>query len=169
MKHILICFAIISVLLCGCNPASTKIKEPVNFYYPVNIVEFNNASGVISQETREAHGFQNKTDLLSVYLEGPVAEWLSCPYPPDVEVISIDVVNETCTIILSKQFASITGIELTIACNCLGMTLTELFDVDTVEIKADNTILNGQKSIILSKDSFLLFDDSAGTTIAPQD
>ena len=165
MKRLFISFVILCVILCGCSSAANKLTEPVKFYYRVSTVSFNTDSGVIAGETREGVHFQNTLELLAAYLRGPVTDNLTCPFPSDVTVISVDTVNATCTVTLSKDFSALSGLDLTIACNCLGMTLLEHTGVNTVEIIAAEAELDGQKSVLITRNSFLLFDSSASETV----
>ena len=168
MKRIFICVTFICVILCACGPQKQKIQKPVNFYYPVGIVAFNTDTGVIDHEIWESNGFSNTEDLLCAYFKGPKSEQLSCPFPTETSVVSIKTINSTCNIVLSEHFAELTGLDLTIACHSLGITVMELTGASTVEIRAKDADLDGQKYITVSRDNFLLIDDSTDKSVSEQ-
>lgn len=168
MKRIFICILVICFILCGCGQQKEKIQKPVSFYYPVSTVAFNTATGVIDQEIRESAGFTSTDELLCAYLKGPNSQHLSCPFPANTEIVSVKKLNSTCNVVLSEQFAELTGLDLTIACHSLGMTVMALTGASNVEIRANNAELDGQKYITVSRDNFLLIDNSTGETVPPQ-
>ncbi len=169
MKRILTCFIVIACLLCGCSHAAAKIHDPVNFYYCANPVSFNTTEGVIAHETRDAKGVQSNDALLAMYLKGPVNDQFSSPFPAGTQIISVETANNKCVVTLNDSFAELTGVDLSIACSCLSMTLMELTGADSVEIKVVDRELFGQKSVTITKDSLLLFDSSASEANQPQE
>lgn len=160
----LLLFTILLPLL-GCNTASEKPNDPVSFYYRREKLTYSDADSVVAAEPRESAG--RGTDLpylLGEYLKGPISEGFSSTFPEQVTVISFQITGSKAKITLSEQFAAATGMDLTIACACLTLTVIELTGAESVEIRAENTTLNNAPQIIMDKNCLLLLDSSAAPT-----
>lgn len=167
MKRCIILFLILLNLFsfAGCKQKKTDFVEPVVFYYCSDITD-NNISdasfhNVFVPETHEGAGFSNDAvGLLSLYLNGPLAQDLVSPFPSGMTVIAVQTNNEKTTIILSDEFAELTGLDLTIACTCLAMTVFQWNECDFVEISAESVLLDKQSSITIEREK-LVFSDNA--------
>lgn len=170
MKRILISLIVATILLSGCNTTAEKVNDPVNFYYCTKSIAYNSADGVISHEVREAAELRDEhMDLLHVYLQGPTSEHLASPFPNDTDIMSVEVLNGVCSVTLTEHFAVLTGIDLTVACTCLSMTVMELTGTQIVEIKSFQNELDGQKSITMNRDNLLFMDNSTAQTVPAQE
>ena len=163
MKRLLI-FLIAVLLLCGCGPQEEKILDPANFYYCNKTISYSSPEAVISHEIREASGLRNNwSALLEFYLEGPADEHLFSPFPGGVTVECFTILNEQCTVTLSKEFSSLSGIDLTLACSCLSKTVMELTGQTTIEIKFTDAATGNTTSITMQKDNILLHGSTVET------
>ncbi len=168
MKKIL-CLILISAIslgFIGCKPEADEIKKPVNFYYCRNPIDFDSAQGVITAEIRESANYRSQVKLIDRYLRGPESDALVSYFPYDTKVINLSVSNNTVTVEVSEYLSKVTGIELTLACTCLSMTLMELMNADTVNISAENALLDGKEVITITKDNLLFQDDHIPATTA---
>lgn len=162
MKRYLAILLILCLLFCACGRQSEDedIQNPVSFYYHSNLESEDGFSNIIVAEIREGSGYEDATlDLLDLYLKGPVYGDLVNPYPAGVCVDSLAVYKDHMSITLSKEFSQLSGLELTLACTCLSMTLYELYDCSSVEISAKDSLLDGQDSVVYEKQDLLLSDD----------
>ena len=162
MKH-LICLllAVACLLLPGCQSPEPEFTNPVTFYYPKNDVSYFSTEGVIFRETREAGS--NREDigqLLAMYLSGPEDSDLKKPFSRIVSLKKFEIMDGTAHVVLSDAASRSTGLELTIACACLTATVCELTGVETVVIRAENQLLDGNKAITMNRKDILLLDDS---------
>jgi len=163
MKRILICLAAV-LLLCGCSRNEEEITDPVFFYYCNKTISYSSPEAVISHETREAYGLRSSwITLLEFYLGGPANENLYSPFPEGVTVEAFTILNEQCTVTLSKEFSSLSGIDLTLACSCLSKTVMELTGKSTVEIKFTDPDTGKYTSITMYKDNILLHGSTVET------
>lgn len=159
----LICLLLLTALLLlpACQSNTVEFTDPVTFYYPKNNVSYFSSDSVISREIREAGGGQSDiAQLLSLYLSGPEDDALRGLFPQAVFLRGFEVIDNTAYIVLSDGAARSSGLELTIACVCLTATVCELTGVETVVIRGEHQLLDGNKAITMNRNDILLLDDS---------
>lgn len=147
--------------LCACN--TDELVEPGNFYYcRFETTTYGTDQDVIAAEERELWGVRDDIGaMLELYLQGPVNDkLLQSPFPRDTRLIDWSMNRSTLRINLSEEFAALSGVDLTVACACLSRTFMELTDATSVRIYASNALLDGETSIILTKDNLRYSDDS---------
>lgn len=164
MKKLIIFFltaAIICALFgCGQNPESELIL-PVAFYYHSDLDEKENFNEVFVSELREGSNFQNDPlALINLYLAGPNSERLINPFPSDLSAHKLETKDNTASIVLSTQITKLSGIDLTMACSCLTLTLFELTECTSVEISVEGQLLSGQQSILIHHDDLIFADNT---------
>ena len=161
MKRYLCCIliALLIITSTGCRSNSDNFKEPVNFYYTSATVSFFESDSVIASEVRETADYKgNILDTLNSYLRGPVSDKLTSPFPVELKVISTEQKDNTIIILFNKQFSSLTGLNLTIACSCICATVVELTGCETVEFKSEGPLPDSVPSLVFSCDNLLLRD-----------
>lgn len=155
MRKIWILLICLCLLLCGCSFSGERIKEPVNFYYPLKALQYHTDSGVISMESREAAGHRNNLSyLLALYRMGPSSEDLQLPFPQGTAILMMEHTDTHIHLALGDTTASMSDTEFALACACLTLTCTELTDVSEV------TVTNGQRTITMTRESVILMDSS---------
>ena len=167
MKRI---FAILMLLLLplsllGCSK-EPEFAAPVSFYYlrapmPNGEVVHGSPDSVIFADIRESAGRETDYEyLLKLYLTGPQDERYESPFPRSTFLTEFKLENGIATLVLTDNLAKLTGIDLSLACGCLTMTVLEMTDAQLVIIQTENELLNGKDRLIYQRDSFLLFDDT---------
>ena len=158
----LICFCLLFMLfLTGCNSPSEEYIEPVNFYFLKADVTYFTDDGVICREQREAHGYrQDYEQLLRSYLLGPGTAEMRRVFPKNVELVRLELSETGAVVTLNDAVARLTGLDLTIACACLTATVCDMTGVKTVTLRAETQLLDGNKSITMTRDHILLLDSS---------
>ena len=156
----LLCICVVLPLF-GCNQTE-KPKKPVNFYYRRSIINYDQDDGVISPESRESQGHEEDINyLLTEYLKGPILNKYVQVFPDGTFLVSIHYMDDAAAVVLSAHLATLTGIDLTIACACITMTIIDLTGVETVQIYAANSLLGDYQSITMDKNCILLLDSGA--------
>ena len=165
MKRFLIFFLCISTLLPLLSCARQEdIQKPVTFYYRRANIAYAGSDGVVSTEQRESLGHEGNIDsLLAMYLSGPLSPELAQTFPDGTFLVSIQQSGTTAKATFSFHLASLSGIDLTVACACITMTLTELMGVETVQISAAGALLDDYQYITMDKNCLLLLDSGANT------
>ena len=143
--------------LCACQ---FKKDDTVEFYYQRLSVAYGAADGVIASETREAAGHtQDLRYLLSLYLRGPLDVELESPFPAGCGLVDIFIEDGVLSVMLDSSFASLTGIDQTIASACLAKTCFGLANISSVCIETPDTAESDPVHIIIDADSLLLEDN----------
>lgn len=159
MKRV-ICIALIfilTMLTLGCGKQSSDGEEPANFYYRNYSVSFFEEDSVIAPEVRDISRFSGNTlSIINAYLEGPLSEKLSSPFPNGLQAVSIDRTGDTLSITFTEQLASLSGLDLSIACACICSTVTELMGNCVIEIKTPVPFLDGAQVITVTQDQLSL-------------
>lgn len=163
MKKYLCFFLCVLIVgsLCGCGQEDIKLSDPVNFYYPVKIDYRYDYEPMIQPEQREGKGYEkNLLGFTDRYMNGPENHRLRSVFPQDCYPVSVCRNGSRITVYMSPGFTKLTGIDLTLACSCLTMTLTEYTGAETINICVKDIKLDGQRTIIMSKNDFTLVDGS---------
>lgn len=150
---VFLCLLLILATTACSNNGS--IKNPVNFYYYTT--DDTTASSLIQAEKREYNS--GLTTLINTYLSGPASESLQSPFPGNVQVVAITQTNSIMEIVLSDNFASLSGYDLTLACACLTATVQELTDAVLIQIRAETCDLDGNPYITMSTDALVMNDN----------
>lgn len=161
MKRFVSIWLAVCFLLCLCSCAEGGFQAPLRFYYPRAAYRYDGDNGVIHYEVQEGSSLPSLSDRLSTYLAGPVDPMLVSPFPEDVRLVNLTLDGSDLYLVLSDEFAQLTGLSLSIACVCLTRTCLELTDVQTVHICAETLALDGSSSLILTGQDMLLLDRSS--------
>lgn len=136
--------------MLGCTEPEPEIREPVKFYFRQTSYDYTDPGGVISSETVDAYGFRQDYEyLLNQYLKGPTDPALSRVVPKTVDMISLHIKEDEAHLVLSDFFAILTGMDLTIACACLTLTVCEMTGVKKLTVSTPNALLDGSRSITM--------------------
>lgn len=158
------CFSFILLLIllitvCGCDSNQSNLRTPVNFYYRTQTVDYRSESGVISVEVRNARGHADDHQyLLEQYLNGARSSNCTSPFPAGTTLKEFNVNETHATVMLSPHLTLLTGSELMIACVCLARTIFDMTGVQSVQISAQNSLINDQPYITITENSFILWD-----------
>lgn len=138
MRRICLLLALLLTLgLTGCLEQEQGTAYAV--YY------LNRAEGEENALASEKHTLPQDTQpvegLLNLLLTEPQSEDLTKAIPDGVRVRKWSIHNGLLTVDFSSAYASLSGIDLTLADYSVVLTLTQLEEVDTVMITADGEML----------------------------
>lgn len=152
---------IIILFCCSCTKEAEKPLSSVTVYYKAAELTFGTAQSVIAPCHLDAAGHENDSAyLLNAYLSNTPSEAFASTFPAGTSLVSITQDALTAKVILCDEFAKLSGLDLSIACTCLTQTVISLTDCQEVIISAENAQLDGNNFITLSRDSYLLLDES---------
>lgn len=144
-------------LLTGCKQNENTAQDTVRFYYCKNSETFSVGESYIISEER-AITENDLTELLGIYLKGPESTEYRTPFTNSLSVISCETVEDTVFLTLSNPIARLTGSKLTVACACISLTVLDYTQAETVVIRAQDALLDGNETITMSRDQLIIFD-----------
>lgn len=144
----------------GCVRNSDNYKAPANFYYQNTSVKFFEADSVIAHEIRETVNYDGDiVAILNTYLKGPVSDKLLSPFPAGLQVVTTQRINDYIVITLSKEFSSLSGLDLTIACSCICATIMELTGCEIIEFKSEEPLPDNLTTLVFTYDDLYFIDE----------
>lgn len=163
MKKIVIILLTVLILLsaAACGRDEDSIHEPIHFYYCNDTISYHSVNAVISAEVRErADAGEDLKAVLNLYLAGPCSEDHISPFPTGVRLESLSQSNGIVSVVLSEAFASLKGLDQTVACACLAKTVLDYTNCNGVKIFTQDPSADKGAYIFMDRDSLLLLDDS---------
>lgn len=163
MKKLLCILLILgcTVSMFGCASRQEDSHQQVTVYYRRSEPTYGAIDSIIAPATLDAGGREKDYSyLLREYLKCEQSEPFARTFPRNTQLISFKLDALTGKVVLSANFALLSGMDLTIACICLTQTIISLTGCQEVIISADHSLLDGNNFITLSRDSYLLLDDS---------
>ena len=165
MKRLICLLLSLSLFLClaACASQVDTPKQPVQFYYPRHTDQFQygDPQGAITYELREAAGYTDRyTYLLNLYLRGPVTPELRDPFPSGISVISLNTAANSAELVLTDAFAQLSGMELTVACACLTLTIHSLTGIESLTVSTQGQQLGSEGKIVMNLSDILFMDTS---------
>lgn len=159
-----ISFVLFAAMMSGCK-SEQEIVHPAKFYYLSKSISYHKEDGMIVSEVHDINGIAEDLEKIAdQYLLGPSDASHRSPFPQGTSVRKITHLNGILNIVLSSEFAELSGYELSLACACLTVTLQELADTQLVQISAENALLDGNEYITMSADSIVVYDEVKSTT-----
>ena len=149
MRRYLCILLVLSILfsLFGCR--SNDFENPIVFYYLRKTDTFDSDDSVIAHEIVEGSRYSHISLVLSAYFQGPQDSTLESPFPAGTYLLNTQKADDILTITLSREFASLSGVSLSLACCALAKTVMEYTGVSAVQIQTLSTLLDGDASIVI--------------------
>lgn len=121
------------LLLFGCGVRQNDSQEDVSveFFYAVRDADSLNLESVVVSEVRQLE-FDTLQELLERYLAGPESEELISPFPADTQIQEIRMEDSSLTLIMSGEFFTLMGVEMSVAGCCIAKTVCEYASVPAV-------------------------------------
>ena len=162
MKYLrLIAGGLVLTLLCGCGNWLPG-KKAVLFYYLRSDITYTGSNGVIAAEIPDnPDGSADLIQLLEQYLTGPEHDGLRSPFPEGILLLKAEQYEGTVYLEFNDRLASLSGMDLTLACACITKTCLNLTDATSVSICAEGVSLDGAAQITMTAESLVLLENSS--------
>lgn len=146
------------LLFTGCELSQSN-QAALEFYYPVTAAKYTKGASYLQAEMRDGTSLsEDLIVILNTYLKGPNDDAsYQNPFQANTQVLSIQEEGTVLNITLSRNFASLRGLELTVACASLSMTCLALTDADVIRIHANGSSFDGVQYIEMRLDNLLLY------------
>ena len=154
---------ILSLLFCvnfwGCQEEKPKLEQPVRFYYLTSTPENGIQDKVIDAVSVEGAGkLEDIHSLLNEYLRGTSEPGFETTFPASTKILKLTVSDSIAAVEMNSAIARLSGIDLTIACACITMTVMELTGASQVRISASNSTLDGAETVVMDINSLTMLD-----------
>lgn len=124
--------ALTCLFLSGCGGTQNEeTGTPVVLYYETKGVEDLSAGTAVSSETRYLSTLSLQ-ELLDIYMSGPKAEELTSPFPAGARVLDMIPEEDALTLIMSGEYFTLVGVELSVANCCLASTICAYTGLESV-------------------------------------
>ena len=163
-------------LLSACS-SQTPPQKPVDFFYPVEAIYAEDYSEgadgrscpIIRSEAAESLGHEkDNVYLLNLYFRGPRNHDLHNPFPANLTAVEVRESGKTAVVTVSREFADLMGIDLTIAASSIAKTVQGLTGLNSLQLSAEGATLDGANYIFISCDR-LMEQDIIPETTAPSE
>lgn len=147
---------LLSALVTGCAaPADSAAGETYLIYYALNPEDAPGGDAVAPDTaglTPEgaAETEEQAERLVSALLTAPEDPSLHSPFPAGTALRKVSVARGQATVDLSEEYASLSGVDLTVADCCLTLTLTQLKGVYAVRVTANGRELPYRETQLLT-------------------
>lgn len=161
MKKIfaIVCALFILLSLYGCTQQELDEGTQVQFYYIKNDPEFGSEEPLLISVPRTITAEEDTPEaIIRLYLNGPTSYDCISPFPGGTELVEMYVESNRAGLVLSPHIGTLSPVNQTIAYACLTKTVIELTGVSTVQLRLENSLINGEETASFNADSFDYFD-----------
>ena len=151
-KRAVVLCLVLAVFCTACRSQEVPV-EGYQLYFVAPAGQ-QHGSAVVTQ-TWQREEDTSAQQLLQALLDGPKQEGAASPFPDGVRIIRCEPSEQNenhLKIVLSEQYSALTDISLTLADYCIVMTLTQLPEVDSVEIQVQGTGSGYRSHPVLRRD-----------------
>ena len=155
MKRFIFLLLVLSLTLC-CMGCRTETESQYAFYYlrTDNTIAYGQDDSLIAPSFQDLDSDVDLETILQLYLDGHLGENMRSPFPRGTYLLSVSTEADTLKLILSREFSTLDGIQLTLAGACLTATCRDLAGVDQIQIRS------GEKIYDFDINSFIFLDTS---------
>lgn len=155
MKRIILLLLLLSLALSclGCQ-GGTEAEHAFYYLRTESTIAYGKEDALIAAESQDLGPEMDPEDILRLYLNGPTEENLRSPFPKGTKLLSVTEESKALTLILSLEFSTLDGIQLTLAGACLTATCHDLTGIETIRV------CSGEKTYNFTLSSFVFLDES---------
>ena len=162
MKKRYCVYLIVTILLslCSCAVKQQPPEGAIAFYYQRSSIDPAESDGVISKDYQVLSApSSDYISVLKTYLQGPVSDPLHRVFPMGITLIDLDIQNKQADVVLGGTFDALEGMERTIFCACLTLTVCDLTGVRQVSIYREQDAAEGEPVSVMRPEEIVLLDD----------
>lgn len=148
----------ILLLITGCSQHSDAQQTGGNgellFYYTVEDLTQTGVEVAVQSEPRDEKVYTLE-EMLLVYFRGPISDTLQSPFPAGTKVLDISEEEGELVLVMSGEYFTLSGVELSLAACCLVNTVCEYASVDSIVVVDEMERVR----LSLQPDNYLLTDE----------
>ena len=149
----------------GCRKNDVQLQKPAKFYYRNEEINYGTEDGLIDYELQEtSHIGTDLYQLILQYQKGPLSETLVNPLPQDVNITAVENYGGVITVSTDTSFQQLSGIDRSIACACISMTLLDYTEAKYIKFYIVDDFMGEKESLIFSRKDMQLLDSLPDAT-----
>ena len=155
MKRMILLLLLLSLTL-SCMGCHADTGSQVTFYYlrTDSTIAYGQEDALMTAHFPELDTDLELETMLQLYLDGHMGENMRSPFPRGTYLLRVGVENDTLKLILSREFSTLDGIQLTLAGACLAATCRDLAGCEKVQVRS------GEKIYDFNINNFIFLDSS---------
>lgn len=155
MKRIIFLLLLLSLTL-SCMGCHGETESRYAFYYlrTDSTIAYGQEDALITAYFPDLGADMDLDETLHLYLDGHMGENMLSPFPRGTYLLRVIAENDTLKLVLSPDFSTLDGIQLTLAGACLTATCHSLTGVEKVQVYC------GEKIYDFDINSFIFLDSS---------
>ncbi len=155
----LICALLCLCILLSFTACGDRQESRCTFYYlrSDNTIQYGQTDALIAPVEREfSYGELSLDELLQLYLNGPTEEDYRNIIPKGTYLLSTIQRTDLLVVVLSREFSTLDGIQLTLAGACLTATCHALTGLERIQVRSGESIYD------FDLNDCIFLDDGAG-------
>lgn len=159
-RYSLYIIIILLLSLCSCAVKQQPPEGSVAFYYQRSSIHPAESNAVISKDYQVLSvPSSDYISVLKTYLQGPVSDPLHRVFPTGITLIELDIHGKQADVVLSGTFDALEGMEQTIFCACLTLTVCDLTGAEQLSIYREQDAADGEPVSVMRPEEIILLDD----------
>ena len=153
MKRLILLILLLACLL-SCTGCAPEEPDQPAFYYlrPEDAIVYGQDDALMVPVPQEITPEVDLNMVLQLYLDGPVEENLRDPFPKGTYLLTTIAQEDTLVVVLSREFSTLDGIQLTLAGACLAATCYDLTGMEHIKVHS------GDSTYDFDLNSFIFLD-----------
>lgn len=164
-----LCLLVLIPGFAGGLAPKNKAEEGYALYFLVEEYEDSAGGGALAAERIDVEGessLEIARALVEKLLEGPRSEGLRSTIPAGTSLLGLDIQGRRAVVDLSARYGSLSGIALTLADYAITLTLTQLSDIQAVEITVrGRAIAYRDQQIFTGRDVLIYPEEDVVSTV----
>ena len=155
MRRMILLLLLLSLAL-SCIGCHADTGSRITFYYlrTDSTIAYGQEDALMTAYFPELDADAELDTILQLYLDGHTGENMRSPFPRGTYLLSVAAEDDTLNLVLSREFSTLDGIQLTLAGACLAATCRDLVGCEKVQV------LSGEKIYDFNMNSFIFLDSS---------
>jgi len=138
----MISFLLLLTAVLSCSACTGEPSTQPSFFYlrTEDTIAYGREDALVVPVPRDIPPDGDLEKLLQRYLNGPGEENLRNPFPKGTYLLSILTQDDTLVLVVSREFSTLDGIQLTLAGVCLAATCNDLTGYQKLQVRSGENI-----------------------------
>lgn len=141
MRRMIFLLLLLSLTL-SCMGCQADTDSQLTFYYlrTDSTIAYGQEDALITAHFPELDTDVELETMLQLYLDGHMGENMRSPFPRGTYLLRVGAENDTLKLVLSREFSTLDGIQLTLAGACLAATCRDLAGFEKIQVHSGEKV-----------------------------